>query len=100
MRLHQKYAVLWPRVCVVWRCIPCAGSSAPSASQRTRASPPSTCCSACRRVAETRVCVRGLQVSLSASQIYDSCKVRNKDIRKFLDGVYISERTNVVVDED
>jgi large subunit ribosomal protein L9e len=40
------------------------------------------------------------KVSLSASQIYDSCKVRNKDIRKFLDGVYISERTNVVVDED
>ena len=40
------------------------------------------------------------KVSLSASQIYDSCKVRNKDIRKFLDGVYISERTHVEVDED
>jgi large subunit ribosomal protein L9e len=40
------------------------------------------------------------KVSLSASQIYDACKVRNKDIRKFLDGVYISERTTVVVDED
>ena len=40
------------------------------------------------------------KVSLSASQIYDSCKVRNKDIRKFLDGVYISEKTNIVVDED
>ena len=40
------------------------------------------------------------KVSLSASQIYDSCKVRNKDIRKFLDGVYISERTNIELDED
>jgi hypothetical protein len=25
--------------------------------------------------------------------------VKNKDIRKFLDGVYISERTNVVQEE-
>tara|TARA_B110000208_G_C11661338_1_gene391755 strand:+ start:97 stop:615 length:519 start_codon:yes stop_codon:yes gene_type:complete len=39
-------------------------------------------------------------VSLTASQIYDSCKVRNKDIRKFLDGVYISERTFVTIPED
>ena len=32
------------------------------------------------------------KVSLSASQIYHSCKVRIKDIRKFLDGTHISER--------
>ena len=38
-------------------------------------------------------------VSLTASQIYDSCKARNKDIRKFLDGVYISERTFVTIPE-
>ncbi|KAF5342115.1 hypothetical protein D9611_001700 [Ephemerocybe angulata] len=27
------------------------------------------------------------------------CRVRNKDIRKFLDGIYVSERTTVVQDE-
>ncbi|KAJ1628479.1 60s ribosomal protein l9 [Pavlovales sp. CCMP2436] len=34
-------------------------------------------------------------VSLSASLINQSCHVKNKDIRKFLDGIYISER-NVI----
>jgi len=38
-------------------------------------------------------------VSLTAAQINDSCKARNKDIRKFLDGVYISERTFVTIPE-
>ena len=40
------------------------------------------------------------KVSLTAAQIYDSCKARNKDIRKFLDGVYISERTFIDIPED
>ncbi|KAF8556969.1 ribosomal protein L6 [Imleria badia] len=37
-------------------------------------------------------------VSQSAASIQGSCRVRNKDIRKFLDGIYVSERTTVVTD--
>ncbi|TYJ53766.1 hypothetical protein B9479_005606 [Cryptococcus floricola] len=36
------------------------------------------------------------KVSQSAASITDKCRVKNKDIRKFLDGVYVSERTTVV----
>ncbi|WOO85545.1 60S ribosomal protein L9-A [Vanrija pseudolonga] len=39
------------------------------------------------------------KVSQSAASITDKTRVKEKDIRKFLDGVYISERTNVVQDE-
>jgi len=35
-------------------------------------------------------------VSQSAALIQQSCAVTNKDIRKFLDGIYVSERTTVV----
>ncbi|KAJ3099447.1 hypothetical protein HDU97_004241 [Phlyctochytrium planicorne] len=35
-------------------------------------------------------------VSQSAAQIQQSCRVRNKDIRKFLDGIYVSEKGNIV----
>ncbi|KAL2182692.1 ribosomal protein L6 [Thermothelomyces heterothallicus CBS 203.75] len=35
-------------------------------------------------------------VSQSAADIQQICKVRNKDIRKFLDGLYVSEKGNVV----
>ncbi|ROT36971.1 ribosomal protein L6 [Sodiomyces alkalinus F11] len=35
-------------------------------------------------------------VSQSAADIQQVCKVRNKDIRKFLDGIYVSEKGNVV----
>jgi large subunit ribosomal protein L9e len=35
-------------------------------------------------------------VSQSAADIQQICKVRNKDIRKFLDGIYVSEKANVV----
>lgn len=38
-------------------------------------------------------------VSQSAADIQQTCRVRNKDIRKFLDGLYVSERGNVVSDE-
>merc|ERR1711902_287622 len=38
-------------------------------------------------------------VSQSAALIQQSTTVKNKDIRKFLDGVYVSEKGNVVVDE-
>ncbi|TXT07155.1 hypothetical protein VHUM_03325 [Vanrija humicola] len=38
-------------------------------------------------------------VSQSAASITDKTRVKEKDIRKFLDGVYISERTNVVQEE-
>lgn len=32
------------------------------------------------------------KVSGSAAQLHESCLVRNKDIRKFLDGFYVSEK--------
>ncbi|KAJ5138050.1 hypothetical protein N7526_004283 [Penicillium atrosanguineum] len=35
-------------------------------------------------------------VSQSAADIQQICRVRNKDIRKFLDGLYVSERTNII----
>ncbi|KAL2375780.1 60S ribosomal protein L9B [Blastomyces gilchristii] len=35
-------------------------------------------------------------VSQSAADIQQICRVRNKDIRKFLDGVYVSEKGNVI----
>ncbi|KAH6646462.1 ribosomal protein L6, alpha-beta domain-containing protein [Truncatella angustata] len=35
-------------------------------------------------------------VSQSAADIQQICKVRNKDIRKFLDGMYVSEKGNIV----
>ncbi|KAJ8132801.1 hypothetical protein O1611_g823 [Lasiodiplodia mahajangana] len=35
-------------------------------------------------------------VSQSAADIQQICRVRNKDIRKFLDGIYVSEKTNIV----
>jgi large subunit ribosomal protein L9e len=35
-------------------------------------------------------------VSQSAADIQQICKVRNKDIRKFLDGIYVSEKGNIV----
>ncbi|KAK3716383.1 60S ribosomal protein L9B [Vermiconidia calcicola] len=34
-------------------------------------------------------------VSQSAADIQQVCRVRNKDIRKFLDGLYVSERTHI-----
>ncbi|KAF2866318.1 60s ribosomal protein-like protein l9 [Massariosphaeria phaeospora] len=34
-------------------------------------------------------------VSQSAADIQQICQVRNKDIRKFLDGIYVSERGNI-----
>ena len=39
-------------------------------------------------------------VSRSAALINMICHVRKKDIRKFLDGVYLSERSTIVKDED
>lgn len=39
-------------------------------------------------------------VSQSAASIHGSCLVRNKDIRKFLDGIYVSERTTVLKDDN
>merc|ERR1712189_69940 len=38
-------------------------------------------------------------VSQSAACIQQSVKVKNKDIRKFLDGIYVSEKGSVVKDE-
>lgn len=39
-------------------------------------------------------------VSLSAAHIQQSTTVKDKDIRKFLDGLYVSEKTTVVQDEE
>ncbi|KAA8916544.1 hypothetical protein TRICI_001298 [Trichomonascus ciferrii] len=39
-------------------------------------------------------------VSQSAADIQQACRVRNKDIRKFLDGIYVSEKGTVVEDEE
>merc|ERR1711936_1224042 len=39
-------------------------------------------------------------VSQSAALIQQSTTVKNKDIRKFLDGLYVSERGNIVKDEE
>ena len=39
-------------------------------------------------------------VSQSAALIQQSTTVKNKDIRKFLDGLYVSEKTTVVKDEE
>ncbi|KAJ9144463.1 60S ribosomal protein L9 [Coniochaeta hoffmannii] len=38
-------------------------------------------------------------VSQSAADIQQICRVRNKDIRKFLDGLYVSEKGNIVEEE-
>uniref|UniRef100_H2Z0C2 Large ribosomal subunit protein uL6 n=1 Tax=Ciona savignyi TaxID=51511 RepID=H2Z0C2_CIOSA len=38
-------------------------------------------------------------VSLSAALIQQSTTVKNKDIRKFLDGVYVSQKTTISQDE-
>ena len=35
------------------------------------------------------------KVSLSCAQISQQTLVRNKDIRKFLDGIYVSEKVNI-----
>ncbi|EEP80894.1 60S ribosomal protein L9-A [Uncinocarpus reesii 1704] len=35
-------------------------------------------------------------VSQSCADINQICRVRNKDIRKFLDGIYVSEKGNIV----
>ncbi|KAJ3074324.1 hypothetical protein HDU98_011486 [Podochytrium sp. JEL0797] len=37
-------------------------------------------------------------VSQSAAQIQQATRVRNKDIRKFLDGIYVSEKGHIVKD--
>ncbi|RKP18502.1 60S ribosomal protein-like protein L9 [Rozella allomycis CSF55] len=37
-------------------------------------------------------------VSVSAAKIQQSCEVKNKDIRKFLDGIYVSERGLLIKD--
>ncbi|KAL1761056.1 ribosomal protein L6, alpha-beta domain-containing protein [Schizophyllum commune] len=38
-------------------------------------------------------------VSQSAASIQGICRVRNKDIRKFLDGIYVSDKSTIVKDE-
>jgi large subunit ribosomal protein L9e len=35
-------------------------------------------------------------VSQSCADIQQICRVKNKDIRKFLDGIYVSEKGNII----
>jgi large subunit ribosomal protein L9e len=39
-----------------------------------------------------------LNLLASAASIQGICRVRNKDIRKFLDGIYVSARGTIVTD--
>ncbi|KAL7700867.1 60S ribosomal protein L9 [Lotmaria passim] len=39
------------------------------------------------------------QVSREAALLHQMCLVKNKDIRKFLDGIYVQTKTNVEVEE-
>lgn len=39
------------------------------------------------------------EVSKKAAAIHNLCLVKNKDIRKFLDGIYVMTKTNIVSDE-
>ena len=39
-------------------------------------------------------------VSLSCALISQACKVRGKDIRKFLDGVYVEKRVQIPIEEE
>jgi large subunit ribosomal protein L9e len=34
----------------------------------------------------------------SAASIHGVCRVRNKDIRKFLDGIYVSEKGTIITE--
>eukprot|EP00796_Vickermania_ingenoplastis_P010044 gene10044-7019_t len=38
------------------------------------------------------------EVSRQAALMHQLCLVRNKDIRKFLDGIYVQTKTNIVLD--
>ncbi|KAF4323769.1 hypothetical protein BBO99_00000835 [Phytophthora kernoviae] len=40
------------------------------------------------------------KVSQDAANISQACLVRRKDIRKFLDGIYVSEKSNIEIEED
>jgi len=40
------------------------------------------------------------EVSLTAALIQQCCKVPKKDIRKFLDGIYVSEKGTIVEEEE
>ena len=40
------------------------------------------------------------KVSQSAASVQQACQVKNKDIRKFLDGVYVSKRGTMVDPDD
>jgi large subunit ribosomal protein L9e len=36
-----------------------------------------------------------LNVTQTAATIHQACRIRDKDLRKFLDGIYISEKTTI-----
>ena len=40
----------------------------------------------------------GSQSFRTAASIHGVCRVRNKDIRKFLDGIYVSEKGTITTD--
>lgn len=40
-----------------------------------------------------------LKFFTTAASIHGICRVRNKDIRKFLDGIYVSDRGAIVTEQ-
>jgi len=44
-------------------------------------------------------CEEQLLTFVLAASIQGICRVRNKDIRKFLDGIYVSDKGNIVGDD-
>jgi len=44
--------------------------------------------------------IKKKKILVTTALIQQSTTVKRKDIRKFLDGIYVSEKTTVVVDEE
>jgi large subunit ribosomal protein L9e len=45
------------------------------------------------------IIIAGILTQPTAASIQGSCLVRNKDIRKFLDGIYVSGKGTIVKEE-
>lgn len=43
--------------------------------------------------------IKSILIFFSAASIQGICRVRNKDIRKFLDGIYVSDKGTILSDD-
>ncbi|KAK0071293.1 hypothetical protein PV325_013161, partial [Microctonus aethiopoides] len=69
--------------------------------RRVKMAPGVTVCNSLKQKDELILEGNSLEdVSRSAALIQQSTSVKNKDIRKFLDGLYVSEKTTVVQDDE